>query len=90
MKSPLEANHLSNQSTFDVRDQELQKPIVFRASFNRFEHITLSQAWSLWFTGCRTDGLFGVGAIAGWVLTGSLFMMLPVLVALRQLPAQLP
>jgi hypothetical protein len=33
-----------NQSAFDVRDQELQKPVVFRASFNRFEHINLSQA----------------------------------------------
>ncbi|ESA37769.1 hypothetical protein N836_35225 [Leptolyngbya sp. Heron Island J] len=65
-----------NQSNFDVRDTELQKPIVFRASFNRFEHINLSQAWSLWVTGCQDDGVFGVTSAVGWFLTLSLISAL--------------
>ncbi len=65
-----------NQSNFDVRDTELQKPIVFRASFNRFEHINVSQAWSLWVTGCRDDGVFGVTSAVGWFLTLSLISAL--------------
>lgn len=65
-----------NQFAFDVRDTELQKPIVFRASFNRFEHINLSQAWSLWITGCRDDGVFGVTSAGGWFWTLSLISAL--------------
>jgi hypothetical protein len=72
------------ESDFDVRDQELQKPIVFRASFNRFEHINLSQAWSLWLSGCRDDGLLGVNPASGWFLTLCLLSAL-VLIALEHL-----
>ena len=57
------------QANFDQRDQELQKPDGFRASFNRFEPINLSQAWSLWLTGCRKDDLFGLNPATGWLLT---------------------
>ena len=71
------------QSRFDVRDLELQKPIVFRASFNRFEPINLSQAWSLWVTGCRNDGLFGVNPTTGWLLTLSVISGL-LLIAAQQ------
>ncbi len=65
-----------SQSDFDVRDTELQKPIVFRASFNHFEHINVSQAWSLWVTGCRDDGVFGVTSAWGWFLTLSVISAL--------------
>ena len=66
----------ASASDFVVRDAELQKPIVFRASFNHFETVNLSQAWSLWVTGCRDDGIFGVTAAAGWFWTLSLISAL--------------
>ena len=82
--SPLDpTNNPLIQSRFDVRDLELQKPIVFRASFNRFEPINLSQAWSLWVTGCRNDGLFGLNPAIGWLLTLSMISGL-LLIALQQ------
>ena len=71
-------------SDFDVRDTELQKPVVFRASFNHFEHINLSQAWSLWVTGCRDDGVFGITSAGGWFWTLSLISAL-VLIAVEYL-----
>ena len=60
------------RSAFDERDLELRKPVVFRASFNRFEHINLTQAWSLWVTACHDDSRFGINPNAGWFLTLSL------------------
>lgn len=84
-----ERNPLENQSEFDVRDRELQKPMVFRASFNRFEHINLSQAWSLWVTGCRDDGLFGINPATGWFFSLSLLTAV-ILIALEQIAIPLP
>ena len=73
-------NMVGELSDFDVRDTELQKPIVFRASFNHFETIHLSQAWSLWVTGCRDDGVFGIAATAGWFWTLSLIGALALII----------
>ena len=79
----------SRQSTFDVRDRELQKPDVFRASFNRFEPINLSQAWSLWLTGCRSDALFGLNPATGWLITLIVIASLS-LVAIQQVVPGFP
>lgn len=70
-------------SDFDVRDRELGKPIVFRASFNRFEPINLSQGWSLMATVGRDDGVLGLTAVAGWFITLSLGLGL-ILIALEK------
>ncbi len=80
--TPLESNNVApiHPPAFDIRDTELQKPIVFRASFNRFERINLSQSWSLWVTGCRDDGLFGVTAAGGWFWTLSLISALVLII----------
>ncbi len=77
-------NRVGQLSDFDVRDTELQKPVAFRASFNHFEHINLSQAWSLWVTGCRDDGVFGITSAGGWFWTLSLISAL-VLIAVEYL-----
>ena len=71
-------------SVFDARDQELEKPVVFRASFNRFEPVNLSQAWSLWVTGCRNDALFGLNPAVGWFVTASLIAGLTLIALQRQ------
>lgn len=73
-------NTVGQRPDFDVRDAELQKPIVFRASFNHFETINLSQAWSLWVTGCRDDGVFGMTSTAGWFWTLSLISALSLMI----------
>ena len=80
LSSELQNNPLI-QSSFDVRDLELQKPVVFQASFNRFEHMNLSQAWSLWLTGCRTDDLFGLQSLSGRMLT---LLVLTILLLIAQ------
>ncbi len=74
----------SPAAEFDVRDLELTKPTVFRASVNRFEHLNLSQAWSLWLTGGRDDGLFGIRPSMGWLLTG-VMLAIVMLIALEKL-----
>ncbi len=80
----LDINKVGQLSDFDVRDVELQKPVVFRASFNHFEHINMSQAWSLWVTGCRDDSVFGITSVGGWFWTLSLISAL-VLISIEYL-----
>lgn len=71
-------------SDFDVRDSELEKSIIFRASFNRFEPINLSQAWSLIFSAGCDDGLLGLRAAAGWFVTLSVLASI-ILIAIEKL-----
>jgi len=74
---------------FDARDLELQKPDVFRSSFNRFEPINLSQAWSLWIMGGRNDARFGLNPATGWLITLILIASLA-LVAVQQVSPGFP
>ena len=67
----------------DRRDRDRQPPICFRASFNRFEPINLSQAWSLILSAGRDDGLLGLKAATGWFISLAFITSL-VLVALEK------
>ena len=71
-------------SDFDVRDRELEQSIIFRASFNWFEPINLSQARSLMLSAGRDDGLLGLRAAVGWFVTLSVLASI-ILIAIEKL-----
>jgi len=68
---------------FDIRDRELRRPNVFRASFNRFERINMTQAWSLLLTACRDDSLLGLNPATGWFFSLSLVAAVVLIVLQR-------
>ncbi|MBD2093102.1 hypothetical protein H6F67_24965 [Microcoleus sp. FACHB-1515] len=47
------------RTDLDFRDRSLFGSVVFRSTFNRFEPITATQAWSLFFTASREDKALG-------------------------------
>jgi len=60
------------KSDFDFRDPSLFGPVVFRPSFNNFEAISATQAWSLFFTASQEDKALGLGSEAGRFFTNTL------------------
>ncbi len=56
----------------DFRSPELFGPVVFRPSFNSFETINETQAWSLFFTGSQEDKKLGFNGETGRFFTYSL------------------
>lgn len=54
---------------FDYRNPALFGPVVFRPDFNNFQAITVSQAWSLFFSGSNEDKLLGSTSQYGRFLT---------------------
>jgi hypothetical protein len=43
--------------------------LIFTSSFNRFQLINSTQAWSLFLTGCQKDDSFGKNPMTGKYLT---------------------
>jgi hypothetical protein len=60
---------------FDYRDSSLFGSVVFRPTFNTFELINPTQAWSLLFTGGREDKTLGLNPKVGRRFTTLLFAM---------------
>ena len=56
----------------DFRSPELFGPVVFRPSFNSFEIINETQAWSLFFTASQEDKKLGFNGETGRFFTYSL------------------
>lgn len=51
---------------FDIlKNKDLFAPVVFRSSFNHFESINATQAWSLFFTAGNEDKQLGFQPEAG-------------------------
>lgn len=51
---------MTTAADFDYSDnKDLLAPVVFRADFNNGEPITVTQAWSLFFTAGREDKVLG-------------------------------
>lgn len=46
--------------------------LIFTSSFNRFQPINATQAWSLFITGCKNDDLLGKNPMIGKYLTVSI------------------
>ncbi len=63
---------------FDYRAPELFGPVVFRPSFNKFEPINETQAWSLFFTASREDKILGFNGETGRFFTYSLLALIVV------------
>ncbi len=61
---------------FDYRVPELFGPVVFRPSFNNFEPINETQAWSLFFTASREDKILGFNGETGRFFTYSLVALI--------------
>lgn len=71
---------LTSPSTFSPSDVDLTSPsvlspVVFRTSFNNFEKINATQAWSLLFTVGKEDKEFGSSPALGRFLNLSLIFM---------------
>ncbi len=43
--------------------------LIFTSSFNKFQTINATQAWSIFLTGCKKDDLFGESPMVGKYLT---------------------
>ncbi|OIP73517.1 MAG: hypothetical protein AUK48_09790 [Oscillatoriales cyanobacterium CG2_30_44_21] len=43
--------------------------LIFTASFNKFQKINATQAWSLFLTGCKNDDSLGKNPMMGRYLT---------------------
>ncbi|WAS05065.1 hypothetical protein LQF76_13760 [Gloeomargaritales cyanobacterium VI4D9] len=61
------------RTDFEFRNPALLGPVVFRPSFNQFETITATQAWSLFFTASQEDNALGYNPEIGRFLNGALF-----------------
>ncbi|MER3495274.1 MAG: hypothetical protein C4323_25840 [Mastigocladus sp. ERB_26_2] len=48
-----------------LTNPSLLNPVVFRSSFNHFEKINATQAWSLFFTGGKEDKALGLSSTIG-------------------------
>ncbi|PMB01414.1 hypothetical protein CEN49_27665 [Fischerella thermalis CCMEE 5273] len=48
-----------------LTNPSLLNPVVFRSSFNHFEEINATQAWSLFFTGGKEDKALGLSSTIG-------------------------
>lgn len=75
---------LTNPSAFSTTDVDLTSPsvlspVVFRTSFNNFEKINATQAWSLFFTGGKEDKAFGPNPTLGRFLNLGLILMVGLL-----------
>lgn len=57
---------------FDFKDPTLFGPVVFRPSFNNFETINATQAWSLFFTASQEDKILGFSPELGRFFTNAL------------------
>lgn len=55
----------TNLTSFDSASYAESVPVVFRSSFNHFEKINATQAWSLLFTGGKEDRVFGASPLIG-------------------------
>ncbi|WP_144415970.1 hypothetical protein [Calothrix sp. 336/3] len=69
---------LTNPSAFsptnaDLTSNSVFTPVVFKTSFNHFEKINATQAWSLLFTGGKKDRALGLSPMVGRLLTLGLF-----------------
>lgn len=47
------------KTDLEFRDRSLFGPTVFRSTFNSFEPLNATQAWSLFFTASREDKALG-------------------------------
>ena len=63
------------RTDFEFRNPALLGPVVFRPSFNQFETITATQAWSLFFTASQEDNVLGYNPEIGRFLNGALFAL---------------
>jgi len=63
------------RTDFEFRNPALLGPVVFRPSFNQFETITSTQAWSLFFTASQEDNALGYNPEIGRFLNGALFAL---------------
>ncbi|MEB3216851.1 MAG: hypothetical protein VKN72_11570 [Nostocales cyanobacterium 94392] len=70
------------KTDFDYPSKNLLGTVVFRKDFNNFEKITVSQAWSLFFTAGKEDkalgyeselGLFFSNLLIAIAVSGSLW-----------------
>jgi hypothetical protein len=46
--------------------------LIFTPSFNAFQKINSTQAWSLFITGCKNDNSFGTNPMIGKYLTAAI------------------
>jgi hypothetical protein len=60
------------RTDFDFREPSLFGPVVFRPSFNNFETISVTQAWSLFFTASQEDKALGFSQEVGRFFTNAL------------------
>jgi hypothetical protein len=61
------------KTDFDFSNQYLVGPVVFRPDFNaKAEALTVTQAWSLFFTAGQEDKVLGLSAEAGQFFTNLL------------------
>lgn len=56
----------------DFKSPELFGPVIFRPTFNNFETLNLTQAWSLFFTAGREDKALGFSPEVGLFFTNIL------------------
>ena len=56
----------------DFRNRDLFGPVAFRSTFNNFEDITSTQAWSLFFTAGQNDAALGYNPALGNFFNGLL------------------
>lgn len=45
------------------------EPVVFQSQFNEFENINATNAWSLFFSGGKSEDAVGIGPTFGRLLT---------------------
>lgn len=82
---PMKTNvGLTNPSVFSPTDVNLTNPsmfstFVFRSSFNHFEKINATQAWSLFFTGGGGNQALGLSSTVGRFFNLSLIFIAGIL-----------
>jgi hypothetical protein len=70
------------KTDFNVfNNKDLFAPVIFRSDFNKFDSISINQAWSLFFTAGKEDKILGLEAelgkffsniLAASIVTGSI------------------
>ncbi len=64
------------RTDFEFRNGALLGPVVFRPTFNQFETITATQAWSLFFTASQEDNVLGYNRETGRFLNGAVLAVI--------------